>query len=87
MDTDWFEEDTKEQAYMRLKQSNLVGPAGLVSMEDGIIGNFVQRGIKGDLDHAAVVLMGGHDVGSAPTRATETSVRGFWKVYRELMHV
>jgi len=33
------------------------------------------------------VLMGGHDVGSAPTRATETSVRGFWMVYRELMHV
>lgn len=82
-----FEEDTEEQAYMRLKQSNLVGPAGLVSMEDGIIGNFVQRGIKGDLDHAAIVLMGGHDVGSAPTRATETSVRGFWKVYKELMHV
>jgi anthranilate 1,2-dioxygenase large subunit/terephthalate 1,2-dioxygenase oxygenase component alpha subunit len=82
-----FEEDTAEQAYMRLKQSNLVGPAGLVSMEDGIIGNFVQRGIKGDLDAAAIVMMGGHDVGSAPTRATETSVRGFWKVYRELMDV
>ena len=82
-----FEEDTEKQAYMRLKQSNLVGPAGLVSMEDGIIGNFVQRGIKGDLDAEAIVLMGGHDVGSAPTRATETSVRGFWMVYRELMHV
>jgi len=72
---------------MRLKQSNLVGPAGLVSIEDGIIGNFVQRGIKGDLDAEAIVLMGGDDVGSAPTRATETSVRGFWMVYRELMHV
>jgi anthranilate 1,2-dioxygenase large subunit/terephthalate 1,2-dioxygenase oxygenase component alpha subunit len=57
------------------------------TLEDGIIGNFVQRGIKGDLDAAAMVLMGGHDVGSTPTRATETSVRGFWMVYRELMHV
>ena len=81
-----FEEDSPDQAYMRLKQSNLVGPAGLVSMEDGVIGNFVQRGIKGDLDAAAIVMMGGHDVGSAPTRATETSVRGFWKVYKELMY-
>lgn len=82
-----FDEDTDKQAYMRLKQSNLVGPAGLVSMEDGIIGNFVQRGIRGDLDVAAIVMMGGHGVGSAPTRATETSVRGFWKAYKELMHV
>jgi anthranilate 1,2-dioxygenase large subunit/terephthalate 1,2-dioxygenase oxygenase component alpha subunit len=82
-----FEEDTEEQTYMRVKQSNLVGPAGLVSMEDGIIGNFVQRGIKGDLDAQAVVMMGGVDVGPAPTRATETSVRGFWRVYRELMDV
>jgi anthranilate 1,2-dioxygenase large subunit/terephthalate 1,2-dioxygenase oxygenase component alpha subunit len=82
-----FEEDSAEEAYMRLKQSNLVGPAGLVSMEDGIIGDFVQRGIKGDLDVAAIVMMGGHGVGSASTRATETSVRGFWKAYKELMHV
>jgi phenylpropionate dioxygenase-like ring-hydroxylating dioxygenase large terminal subunit len=82
-----FEEDTEEQLYVRLKQSNLIGPAGLVSMEDGVIGNFVQRGIKGDLDAAALVMMGGHDVGPAPTRATETSVRGFWRVYRELMNV
>ena len=28
----------------RLKQSNLVGPAGYVSMEDGCVGGFVQRG-------------------------------------------
>jgi len=26
-------------------------------------------------------------VGGMPTRATENSVRGFWKIYRELMDV
>ena len=72
---------------MRVKHSNLVGPAGLVSMEDGEIGGFVQKAIQGDLDGVAVIEMGGRDVGSVPTRATETSVRGFWKVYRELMDV
>lgn len=82
-----FEEDTEEQTYLRLKQSNLVGPAGLVSLEDGAIGAFVQKGIKGDLDDVAVIEMGGTGVGPMPTRATETSVRGFWKVYRELMNV
>lgn len=82
-----LEEDTEEQTYVRLKQSNLVGPAGLVSMEDGAIGGFVQKGIAGDLDKRAIIEMGGRDVGGMPTRATETSVRGFWKVYRELMDV
>ena len=82
-----FEEDTAEQTQGRVKQSNLVGPAGLVSMEDGAIGGFVQKGIAGDLDKQAIIEMGGTGVGSQPTRATETSVRGFWKVYRELLDV
>ena len=82
-----FEEDTEEQTRIRVKHSNLVGPAGLVSMEDGEIGNFVQKGIQGDLDQDAILEMGGRGVGSMPTRATETSVRGFWKVYRELMEI
>ena len=67
--------------------NEFVGPGGLVSMEDGVIGHFVQKGIKGDLDHSAVIEMGGRGVGAQPTRVTETSVRGFWKVYRELMNI
>lgn len=82
-----FDADTEEQTRVRVKQGNLVGPAGFVSMEDGVIGEFVQRGIRGDLDATAVILMGGRDVAPVPTRATETSVRGFWRVYRELMDV
>jgi anthranilate 1,2-dioxygenase large subunit/terephthalate 1,2-dioxygenase oxygenase component alpha subunit len=82
-----FEEDTPEQTLIRRKQSNLVGPAGYVSMEDGTIGAFVEKGIRGDLDDTAVIEMGGKGTGPMATRATETSVRGFWKFYRELMHV
>jgi anthranilate 1,2-dioxygenase large subunit/terephthalate 1,2-dioxygenase oxygenase component alpha subunit len=82
-----FEEDTEDQNYTRMKQSNLVGPGGLVSMEDGAIGAFVEKGIKGDTDEYAVIEMGGTGVGGMPTRATETSVRGFWKYYRELLNV
>ena len=82
-----FEEDTKEQAVVRRKQNNLVGPAGFVSMEDGMIGHLVQKGIKGAEDESAIIEMGGKTTGSMPTRATETSVRGFWEYYRELMDV
>ena len=37
----------------RLRQANLVGPAGYVSMEDGCVGGFVQRGVEGAPDMRA----------------------------------
>ncbi|UUX94492.1 aromatic ring-hydroxylating dioxygenase subunit alpha [Aquabacterium sp. J223] len=80
-----FREDTPEQRTARLKQLNLVGPAGLVSMEDGCVGGFVQRGIATAEDERAVVQMGGDATSSSDTRATEASVRGFWKAYRRHM--
>jgi phenylpropionate dioxygenase-like ring-hydroxylating dioxygenase large terminal subunit len=80
-----YADDTPAQRTVRLKQSNLVGPAGFISMEDGAVGGFVQRGIAGARDYSAVVEMGGDGAGSSEGRATETSVRGFWKAYRRLM--
>ncbi|GAA4335301.1 Rieske 2Fe-2S domain-containing protein [Pigmentiphaga soli] len=80
------QDDDQERHLARIKQANLVGPAGLVSLEDGIIGNFIQRGIR----HAApgdkaVIRMGGDEVASVQSRVTETAVRGFWKAYRDCM--
>jgi phenylpropionate dioxygenase-like ring-hydroxylating dioxygenase large terminal subunit len=80
-----YTDDTPEQRKVRLKQLNLVGPAGFISMEDGAVGGFVQRGIAGAEGLQAVVEMGGDDVGSSEGRALENSVRGFWKAYRTHM--
>ncbi|HTR86848.1 MAG TPA: aromatic ring-hydroxylating dioxygenase subunit alpha [Reyranella sp.] len=80
-----FEDDTPEMTKRRLKQQNLVGPAGFVSMEDGCVGGFVQRGIASAGDQVSVVEMGGSGAESQATRATEASVRGFWKAYRHHM--
>ena len=80
-----YADDTAEQRKVRLKQSNLIGPAGFISMEDGAVGGFVQRGIAGAHDHDAVVEMGGDSTVSSEGRATEASVRGFWKAYRHHM--
>jgi phenylpropionate dioxygenase-like ring-hydroxylating dioxygenase large terminal subunit len=77
-----YADDTPAQRTVRLKQSNLVGPAGFISMEDGAVGGFVQRGIAGAADLDAVVEMGGDTAASSEGRATEASVRGFWKAYR-----
>jgi phenylpropionate dioxygenase-like ring-hydroxylating dioxygenase large terminal subunit len=78
-----YVDDTPEQRTVRLKQLNLVGPAGFISMEDGAVGGFVQRGIAGAHGLEAVIEMGGEDTGSAEGRAVENSVRGFWKAYRQ----
>jgi anthranilate 1,2-dioxygenase large subunit len=80
-----FAEDTPEQRMIRLKQANLVGPAGYISMEDGCVGGFVQRGIAGAAGEQAVIEMGGADADSSESRVTEASVRGFWKAYRAQM--
>jgi anthranilate 1,2-dioxygenase large subunit/terephthalate 1,2-dioxygenase oxygenase component alpha subunit len=76
-----YADDTPEQRTVRLKQCNLIGPAGFISMEDGAVGGFVQRGIAGARDQQAIVQMGGEGTASGEGRATEASVRGFWKAY------
>jgi anthranilate 1,2-dioxygenase large subunit/terephthalate 1,2-dioxygenase oxygenase component alpha subunit len=91
MDLHWtfvgFADDTPEMRRRRLRQMNLAGPAGYVSMEDGCIGNFVQRGAAAAAAEISVIEMGGRDAVSQDTRATEASVRGFWKNYRRLMEL
>jgi anthranilate 1,2-dioxygenase large subunit len=67
---------------VRLKQANLVGPAGFVSMEDGCVGGFVQRGIAGASHEGEILEMGGALAESSESRVTEAAVRGFWKAYR-----
>ena len=81
-----YEDDTEEQTAMRLRQANLTGAAGLVSLEDGCINEFVQRGIAGSDDRTSFIEMGGRDVESSEnSRATEVSIRGFWEGYRRIM--
>lgn len=91
MDLHWtylgFADDTPALRAMRLKQANLVGAAGYVSMEDGAVGGFVQRGVAAADEEESVVEMGGADVASSVTRATEASIRGFWKAWRAAMGV
>ena len=91
MDLVWtyfgFEDDDEEMQEHRLVQNNMVGPAGYISMEDGAVGGFIQRGITGTSEDASVVLMGGEGAESQTSRVTEASVRGFWKKYRSLMGI
>jgi anthranilate 1,2-dioxygenase large subunit len=71
---------------MRVMQSNLTGAAGLVSLEDGCINEFVQRGTRASPQAMSFMEMGGREVRSEKnSRATEAAVRGFWHGYRGIM--
>ena len=81
-----YEDDEDWKTRIRARQANLVGPAGLISLEDGLVTNFVQRGISGGkAEDTSVVELGGRAVESTEDRVTETTIRGFWKGYREVM--
>ncbi len=80
-----FDDDDGDLTDLRLRQANMVGPAGYISMEDGAVGAFVQRALPGTRGERSIVMMGGDGVESQASRATETSIRGFWKAYRSLM--
>jgi phenylpropionate dioxygenase-like ring-hydroxylating dioxygenase large terminal subunit len=80
-----YADDTPELRRRRLKQLNLAGPAGFVSMEDGCIGNFVERGSVAAPKGVSLLEMGGGGTESQDTRATETAIRGFWRVWRGIM--
>jgi anthranilate 1,2-dioxygenase large subunit/terephthalate 1,2-dioxygenase oxygenase component alpha subunit len=80
-----YESDDERKRALRLKQANMMGPAGLISMEDGMIGALIQRSIEGDRDKASVMELGGRGIEPiAGSRASEGSVRGFWTGYRFL---
>lgn len=90
-DLEWiflgYADDTPEMRRRRLRHINLGGPAGFVSMEDGCVGGFVERGIATAEDRSALVAMGGDGYESQTTRATEAAVRGFWALWRRVMGV
>jgi anthranilate 1,2-dioxygenase large subunit len=82
-----YETDDEALTELRLRQANLIGPSGFISMEDGAATGFVQRGIRGAGDEESVVEMGGSGTSSEESRVSEAAVRGFWKAYRQYMNM
>jgi anthranilate 1,2-dioxygenase large subunit len=81
-----YEDDTPELRDLRIKQANLVGPAGYISMEDTEATELVQHGIIGDGDAALSVLeMSRAAPDQRNTLISESMVRSFWVGYQKLM--
>lgn len=81
-----YVDDTPQMRAHRLRQMNLLGPAGYVSMEDAEAIEIAQKATSADLDAASVIEMGGGgEISDRDYRVTDVSVRGFWSYYAELM--
>ena len=80
-----YKTDDEELRNIRLKQINLIGPAGLISMEDGESSVICQQAVVRDQNDWSCIEMGGRDVEDADHLVTETTIRAFWDHYRELM--
>ena len=83
-----YADDPPEMTHHRLRQANLVGPAGLVSMEDGEAIEIAHRATKPDPDRASIIELGGAGVISdRDYRVTDVPLRGFWSYYAELLGI
>jgi anthranilate 1,2-dioxygenase large subunit len=80
-----YTDDTPELRELRIKQANLVGPAGYISMEDTEATELVQRGTVRDADATSVIEMSRSNPDQQDTVITESLIRRFWVGYQKLM--
>src|SRR5271156_2223929 len=82
-----YADDTPEMRQRRLRQANLMGPAGLVSLDDSEAMLLTQAGLDGNDERLGIVEMGGRGVGNETHMVTETAIRAFYQHYRSVMEL
>lgn len=80
-----YADDDEEMQRLRLKQANLIGPAGFVSIDDSEMLKQVQSGAAGYPNRAGVIEMGGRDLEPTDYMVTEVLIRAMWDWYRKKM--
>jgi anthranilate 1,2-dioxygenase large subunit len=82
-----YTDDTPEMRMHRIKQVNLVGPAGLISMEDTLATELVQFGSANNGDALSIADMArdASEQEQASSMISENPVRRFWRGYQEPM--
>jgi salicylate 5-hydroxylase large subunit len=80
-----YADDDEAMHLRRLRQANLMGPAGLVSIDDSEVMRLAQQGAEAGVDREALLEMGGTDTADAEHIVTEVALRAFYVHYREVM--
>ena len=80
-----YEGDGPEMTRHRLRQGNLMGPAGFLGLEDNEAMKFVQDGLTHALPAAGIVELGGREEGTQTTLITEAAIRSTYRHWRQVM--
>jgi len=80
-----YEGDSKDMTRHRLRQGNLMGPAGFLGIEDNEAMRFVQQGMERSRSEESVVALGGSEEGTTEHIITEAAIRSLYRHYREVM--
>lgn len=80
-----FADDPPEMRTRRLRQANLMGPAGYVSLDDSEVMLLSQRGLAANPEANCVLEMGGREIRDEDHMVTEVAIRAFYKHYRDVM--
>ncbi len=80
-----YADDTPELRALRIKQANLVGPAGYISMEDGFATELVQRGTLRESKAVSAIEMARSNPDQQDSLITESLIRRFWTGYQKIM--
>lgn len=82
-----YTDDDQTMRDIRIKQANLIGPAGLISMEDGEAVELVQKAVIRDADKTSYIAMGGGKAEDAQHLVTEGAIIGFWQHYQKQLGI
>jgi len=80
-----YEGDSEEMTRHRLRQGNLMGPAGFLGLEDNEAIKFVQEGVRRSPSERGVLKLGGDRLGTTNSVIDEAGIRGMYKHYRQAM--
>ena len=80
-----YEDDTEEMEQHRLRQGNLMGPAGFLGLEDNEAMKFVQEGVRRSSTDRNVLKLDSNHVGTTRSLISEASIRAMYSYYREVM--
>ncbi|UDM53688.1 aromatic ring-hydroxylating dioxygenase subunit alpha [Cupriavidus sp. MP-37] len=80
-----YEDDTEEMTQHRLRQGNLMGPAGFLGLEDNEAMKFVQEGVRRSSSDLNVLKLDPQQIGTSSSLISESAIRAMYQYYRGVM--
>ncbi len=80
-----YEDDTEAMTQHRLRQGNLMGPAGFLGLEDNEAMKFVQEGVRRSSSDLNVLKLDPGQIGTSSSLISESAIRAMYQYYRGVM--